>query len=648
MRPGRAILPAFDSRHGILLAATVALFGLMLALRINGWSMPIWHKIIDGSAPREVLWGEPREIRSDDFLLDLDESLAQRRAVPAFPLVNPDIGSGQFMGAPISVPSGAFFTLFRPFTWGFFIGPDAGLAWKWWGLELGLFYSLFLVFMLVSRGWFAVSLWAGLAAVFSPYFQFWSFHKAEITIHWAGAFVAGACILAARSRPAIWAAGAFLGWSLAAMGLDHMYPPIFVVLGWLLVFAAAAWAWTNRRLLPWRERIGTRLAAAAAAVAIAGGAFAFFWIRYRPYIAAMSHTVYPGQRFSTGGGLPLWALFGHDLLAEIWNPQTPWMTNICESASFILLFPAVWMFTLLMALRGRRGWDPWVVILAPYFIALLIFGYWGFPGWLAHLTLFGMVTANRTQLGLGLADLLMLVAAAAGLRANPAPGRPVRLALLAGWIVLQGVFAIWFRSHWPSLGWPGVALGLAFQAVLVGLFWVLRRPVWSLAVLAAASFLYTAWFNPWVRGGGDYILHNPLSRAIRAIAQSDRNQHRWVVFGDMRMNNLPRMLGVKSIGGYEGVPDFNIWKAFDPDGRYRDVYNQSAYSAFVWGGAEASFTTVWPGYFHVSVDPASPAFAALGVRYFLVCDEPEARNFAARGGFRELFHEPGRAIFERR
>src|SRR6185312_1448823 len=119
--------------------------------------------------------------------------------------------------------------------------------------------------------------------------------------------------------------------------------------------------------------------------------------------------------------------------------------------------------------------------------------------------------------------------------------------------------------------------------------------------------------------------------------------------GSLELANLPRMLGVKSIGGYQGCPDFDLWRLFDPAGDYQDAYNQCGYAAFdATTDWDASFSSPDPDVFFVAANPLSSAFAAADVRYFVVANPAQIDLFAASGRFRQVFSYAGRAIFERR
>jgi hypothetical protein len=639
------------------LCGTLAIvFFAALLLRLHGWSTPLWHNIIDHSKKTEILFGHARDIRSDDYLLDLPMIMAQAADQPSFSVINHNIGTGQYMLAPIRVPARDFITLYRPFTWGFFLGDDLGLSWMWWGLTLGLFYSFFLVFMLVSRNLFWISFWAAFALVFSPYFQFWSLHKAEIAIHWAGAFVAAAYLLATHKRWVIWCAGIFLGWSIGGVALDHIYPPIAVSVGWLLPFAGAAWCWEHRKTLPWNERLLDRAGALVLALAIVGASLGMFFREGGAYIQLLQNTTYPGRRFSTGGGFPLWAFFSHDFFAETCNRPGCWLGNICEESSFIFVFPAVWGLLLVLLVQYRRWFDSWNLILAIYVAGVMIYTYAGFPAWLARLTLFGMSTDNRTQMGLGLANFIMLVAALSNPRLRESLNPKTRWIGLFLWISLLAVGGFWFSSHWRHLNLSYCLLGVGLQVLLACLWWSKNLRSWGMALLALASFAYTIKFNPWVMGGSDFLFKNPLSAKILELDRSDRGLHQWVVINDNGLSELPRILGVRSLGGYHGYPDFDLFKSFDPAGKYYSTYNQCGFLIFEAGDSmEAQFTCSSPGIIVANINPSSPAFDKAGVRFFIVLGQSSIRAFEKSGNFNTLFSQPDKlfsqadkAIFERK
>jgi len=120
-----------------------------------------------------VLLGRPQQIRIDDYAVILPLAFAQERHDPPFPVLNTRIGQGQNMLVPFSLPVWHPVTSFRPDTWGFFLGADTGMAWRWWSRTLGLFAVAWLLLLVVTGGDRTLSAFGALFLVESPFFQFW-------------------------------------------------------------------------------------------------------------------------------------------------------------------------------------------------------------------------------------------------------------------------------------------------------------------------------------------------------------------------------------------------------------------------------------------------------------------------------------------
>jgi hypothetical protein len=251
-------------------------------------------------------------------------------------------------------------------------------------------------------------------------------------------------------------------------------------------------------------------------------------------------------------------------------------------------------------------------------------------------------------MGLGLANFIMLVAALSNPRLRESLNAKTRWIGLLLWVSLLVACGFWFRSHW-RLKHSWLAAGVGFQVILAYLWWNRDFRSWGMALLALASFAYTIEFNPWVRGGSDYLFKNPLSAKILELDHADRNIHQWVVIGDNGISELLRIIGVRSLGGYHGYPDFDLFKSFDPAGKYYSTYNQCGFLVFEAGDSmDAQFTCSSPGIIVANINPSSPAFAQAGVRFFLVAGQPAIRIFQESGRFNELFSYAGKAIFERK
>ena len=331
----------FDARHRRLVLGLVGLFVVCLGLRLHGFSLPEWHEQLDGSPPNEVLLGQPRIIRMDDWAAALCTILGQREHRPAFPVFNQNIGLGANMVvSPIKTPVLHYVTVFRPHLWGYFFGRDFGLAWHWWALLLGLFYSYFLFFSLVSGGRFFVSISGALLIAGSPFFQFKSLEYSEIAIFAALVFVTFVQVLFRPSRRQRVAGGLLFGWSAGGLALNF-YPASQISLCYLLIFLTLGFLLHHRAALRGQDEWKERVLCLAGGAGLAVFAVAVFVVPGWPILQILNQTVFPGQRFVTGGDYPWWRIFANDFFLQFFLGDNLPGTNISEYGSFLFFFPVL-------------------------------------------------------------------------------------------------------------------------------------------------------------------------------------------------------------------------------------------------------------------------------------------------------------------
>lgn len=585
--------------------------------------------MIDGSAPAEVLVGTPRPIRSDDWKVQLPMILAQRAASPAFPVVNPVIGGGQDMLLPIEVPVAHWSVAFRPTMWGWFLGPDAGLAWQWWSRVLGLFGVWFAVLSVVARGKLGIAAAGSALLVASPFFQFWAFNAAPHAIC-AGAVVLAVLALArARTPWTIAAAGALLALAGAWFALT-LYPPYQVTLGWGVVALVVGTLLDERAALPLARHRGMRAAALALAGVVAIAVVAAFAWEARDAIETIRNTVYPGRRLSTGAERSVAELLNANLGAPLWAETWGPLFNICEAASFWLLSPALLALLLLRRARGERI-DALTAAVALYAAVLWIYIVLGFPAWLARATALGSVPGRRAVIGLGIADAVLLVrfaACAVPLRRDEwLPGAAVAI----GWGALVAASGLVLARTLPDARLPVLA-GFALVNALLAAGFALRPRV-ALPVLVVLSAASSIWFNPVAIGGTAFLRENDLAREIVAIDRAAEGESVWVSFGRDDLPNLFRTLGVRSLAGAHPLPPLALWERIDPERRQRSVYDRYAHVAFVAApGGAPTFQLHSQDFVIVRIDPRTPAFRALGVTHVLMRD-PDAAAFEKLTGW---------------
>ena len=626
----------------VVTVACLVLWVILSALGLHGFSISVWHESIDASPQTEIVVGTARSIRSDDYVAVLPQILSQRADNPPFPAVNHLIGDGHCnMVINYAMPVRHWITLFRPQVWGYFAGADFGLAWNWWFNVLGSWLAAFFLLRLITRRDIPLSVAGATALVFSPFFQYWSLNCAPAVIFAASAVIGGAGILVAESSAA--AIGSFLlfVWSACSLLVTFSFTPYVIVLAYLVVFVLAGITLEYQR-----PRDRRRLIVVLAGIAAAAAVLLAVLIESRDVVTVIRNSIYPGHRTSAGGAESLANIFRCNIFALA--PARGWTATARASAAsgFILLSPLVFFAVIWDGLFSRRKPNRLVMVLAGYLILLLLWNIAGFPNWLSKWTLLNRVPERRSLLGIGVADLLSVVAYFAESR-EPISARKL-FAITAVWVAFNAWVGWSLHSLYPGYSLRTALVGIVAVSALGKI--LLARPRLGLCLVAAASIWSTADFNPLVRGGTDFIYHNPLSAKIVELDLAAAKQSVWVTYGDLPMDiclpNLFRMIGVRCLNGVHAYPQFGLWQKLDPDGASRDAYNRYAHVVFCLPPTkdDMRIKLVQQDLVMVQIHPDNPRFATLGVDYILYSGKkPDA--FAAATNLQEVFEYAGKRIY---
>jgi hypothetical protein len=603
----------------------VALFALLVGLRVHGFSLPAWHRVIDGSAPDEILLGEWRSIRSDDFRVSIPLALSQAAHDPPFPVENRLIGLGQNAFVPIEAPVAHPLILFRPTVWGFFLGNDVGIAWMWWSRIFGLGVVWYFVFKVLTEGRRGLSLAGAATLVAAPFFAFWSYNAGPHTAATGAAFLATVSLLRAERRRAILASGAALaaagGWFVLAV-----YPPYQITLAWLYVALVVGVLLRERERLPLRRDVAARaLALAGAGLFVVAVLAAFLW-EAGDAIAALQRTIYPGRRLIASGARPLWQLLNANFASGLWAESWGSLYNICEAASFWFIAPPLVVFAGFRAARRKAPLDVLFVAVLVYVVMFTLYAAGPFPVWLSKVMGLDLVPAKRVVIGLGLADTLLVLR----FLATTAPavgGERIHAGVIAaGWALALGIASIPLAQAFDGAR-PPVLYGLAIaNGSLAWIAMVSTRRTIAAWLLAAASLGSSLWFNPLVVGGSEFLTENALSRRIVEIDRNEGGHTTWAAFGGDEIADLFRVLGVRSVNGLQSLPQRDLWRRIDPVESRTRIYGRYAHVMFRAARvADPVFTLVADDVVLVDIDPATPALRALGVTHLLFHGTEEER-----------------------
>lgn len=619
----------FDRRAMALVAGMLVLAAIGVAGKLHQSSLAKWDEYLPSrSQSSVVLLGEPRGIRSDEWLVHTPWMLSQM--ANGQPIANPNLGAGHST-LLTSVPTRHVAGKLQPEFWGFdLLGRERGYSWLWMYKLFGLFTAMFLLLQVLTRNDVAVSALGAASIVLASFTQWWfSTNLPELLTGFALSLVGLAYVAQSASRT-----GCVVGAVMLLLGamtfVFQVYPPFQVVVGYVALAIILGLAADPSRRARFRVHAGTRVACLVVTAIVLGGVFYAFWVDAASTIDVMVNTAYPGKRMTVGGNKAWWALF--DGYFEAWRigesdlPLPP--TNASEASNFALFFPLV-AIALLWRARAARP-DGVIAALAAFCVLL--------AAWmvvpigeavavpLAKWSLLSFVPPHRGLLGVGVGSCLLVAVWIAWLKRQPAAVRlpywtivAFALSVLAVGLHLAHIDNTYFTAG-------RIALGVVVSALAA--LAIARGSVAAYAGMVVLLALPAASVNPLSRGLAP-LLDKPAMRAVVAESRASGRGVLWIVPGSFVLPQAMKANGIPTFGGATYLPDAARMRVLDPDGGQSEVWNRYAHIQVesVPGIERPEFHMIdAPGLYGLRVDVCSDAVRRLGVTHVAYPSPPPAAD----------------------
>jgi hypothetical protein len=569
-RPPRRRFDRFDR----WLAAAVLLGG---ALYVGGaWSPSSYAIVLEslGATETGLAIGEPRGIRGDEF--GWQTPLIQSAVRNGFRRIDRLTPYTEDLRTVVAAPLLDWGLPFKPTLWGFFVLPPA--------YAYSLYHYLPMASFVVGWTYLLAALGAGrregllfsLAIAFTAFTQYWWNGWANLTLPF---FPWVVLAFLSRLHPVV--KGIAIYWLLTSWLVLFFYPPAAMAHAFVAVVVVLA-------LRP--ETLTRRNLASLAGGAAAAGITVWLYLGHA--LEALGQTVYPGRRFSGGGGVdalrwlsqffPTVQVDHHRLL----NPG-----NICEQSAmgtFYVLLVVCFLDYRGLVRADRRTRRAVLGLFAAYLLTQA----WQLlplPWWVGAPFLWHRVTPGRLTVAAGLLCVLLAAIAARRGRLRPTWTRFAVFAAL--------VLAVWYvykrQVRWN--GWIDVAILLPVGYVV----YRARQHDWTsarlnralLASAAVVGFLAFADFNP-VQSTRP-IFARPNTWMTRALDQRLKDgcttfviPFEWSFFGH---SGSPLVgLGYPSLAHATFEPRLRYWRTLFPElpaDEFNTLFNNVG--VFVAGDTEA-------------------------------------------------------------
>lgn len=556
----------FIDRHRFGIAAVILVFATLFEL--SGSSIGMWNQFVRNGNAKAPLFGEARAIRSDEYAVFTPLTLAQSFARPAWPYFN-DIprAAPTDMFSVYAQPVRHPLIVFRPFLVGYVLfGFQRGLAFFWVSRWLALLLAAYGLLKLVTSGNKSLAGAGAALVLFAPVVQWWGVINAlaEMLIYGSlfviclDRFMTGRT-LRERCIPVVGMTYCCVAYAMT------LYPAAMVSLAY--AFAGLS-IWTVlKRARGFRADAAT-WACVAFAVLVAAACLGGYLHLSRDAFRATAATVFPGNRFDSGGGGIKWLGLPWGNLFFPWTSFTIEEGNSFELAMFLDFFPlGILLAAFLFFRRGNH--DRLSILLFAVSVLLAIYCIVGLPRWAAEATLLSRSKTIRSFVAFGFVQLLLLLRSAALLR----PAISIKWSTLAAAAYAVVAVGLAHFSYPTYLGWQRLAIvgGLA----AISAFLILRFSAWPRATtlfFVTLAVCAGGFVNPIQRGDAG-VLSSDLAMKIRHIAENEGGT--WLVVGAVQpMSQYPLLLGAPTINAGNSYPVFERWEAIDPEGKFKDVWNR--------------------------------------------------------------------------
>lgn len=559
-------------------AIAFSILGICMLFEISGSSLSCWITSIPGDgSDTGLLFGIPRAIRSDEWLVNLTLALSQQHN--NFGLVS-DIarGANTVMSMPVSTPSWSIITVFHPFQWGYLLfGTARGLSFEWFAPKFALFLISFECAMVYTKKNRALSVAAAALLSLSPMILWWN--TGTMLVFGQGLVLALRGLLYGNKRwmrifsafCIAWLAGCFFFTLYPAWEVPFFF--LFVLMGIWVILQYRRDIKDNPTIRRFAPKQDLTVLSVFCLLAIVGSVLAF--LDAKEALLATQNTVYPGGRVSLGGGIASY-LFGYG--TSLLLPLTTESINTSELSMMFTLFPLGLIIGCIQAYRKR---DRLLIMLVFLEVIFLIYGVFGFPEWLSKVTLMSYVPSTRLLLPLGCLDIIILIRSLIYPASNfPNARHPRKLifaAAAAAIVLISSLCLTWNWEYFPLASRLLLAVTLALIIIEIALLLVQKSG--SLKNCFAATIVIVLGIsglcvNPIQQGLGA-LTNNSLYRDVSSIAS--KSSGLWVAENTLTMADFCIAAGAPTVNSTNIYPDLERWHQLDPEGSDEGVYNRYAH-----------------------------------------------------------------------
>lgn len=565
--------------------ALVVLVGAVL-MKINFSSINMWYTYLEETPEKNIIVGEARAIRTDEWITQSSFMLGQASA-ETHEIHNENISNGSNNMYLISAPVNDVLELVRPLLWGFIFGKEIGFSFYFVLKMIAIIMLSIELVRKITKGNNLLSLVGGIVLALAPAMMWW-FSTAVVD-----GYIYGTLIIVlfgtymnnlhySTWKKLLIAFGMVIGVGGFAISL---YPAFQVPYAFVILLFVINDFIYNRKNLKKKDYIIMSISIVAILALIAR----FILISIED-IKLMMGTVYPGERLETGGTLTVDNFIGY--LVNIFFPYTDRFGNTCEPSSYIYSFIGLLILIVIFLKNYKRKnadkQDNLIFSLIVLYMIYLAWEFLGFNNFFSKISLLYFSPATRTHIILGIIGTLLTIMLLNNMKGKNIFSKKQGIYISTGVVVFACVLLK--KSIYANIITP-IFYVICLTMLFAMTYFVIRGKVkqWSFTMLIVA-IIAGAYVNP-IMVGIKPVTNTNISNKIRTIASEDE-EGVWIADGSMTGQYIVAN-GVKCLNGVNVYPNFTWLNKVDPDKKYNQVYNRFAHIGILLG-EETKFQLIAP------------------------------------------------------
>lgn len=514
---------------------------------------------------KDVLWGIPREIRSDEWNVQTPFYISQSSSGLA--LTNELYGeSGQNMVVAYNSPVKDISIIGKPFNWGFlFLGPAKAISWYWSFKIITMLLLAFEFCIILTNKNKLLSLVSAFWIVFTPAIQWWFMQHLGDVVYFTLLILVGvyhyfnAKKLISKIFLSILVGIGLIGFTLVIYPAFQV-PFFYFIVGYtfLMLFEAIK-----------KHRVKKQdFYIIALTVTISFSIIGLTVYHSLDAIQLSLSTVYPGHRISHGGEIE-WKQVSDFLLNIMLPYRIPSYANQVELSSSIHYFYIVLVTLPFLWVKKDLKEQKLGILLIISTLLLFFYAIVGIPTLLSKVSLLSYVTSSRAWQAMSVFAVFTSVWFINYLREKTY--NRLYLSILSFLPVLYLSYRIFTDSFYDD--YTGVKFLIFTLGVyaLSMLFLFFKKFVPFYCIIIGFTFFSGVTVNPLVKGIG-IIENSSLSHKIEKISKKSPSAV-WMSDATNLYNYLA-MFDVETIDGVRFYPDTMLMSKIDQKHSFESIWNR--------------------------------------------------------------------------